>query len=97
MTKNASTTTAKVKNAPVNKGERARLGVTVVAPHEIPTGKVVVKQDTKTVGKGSLNDAGKDTIKLDLLRVGKHHLVVKYKGDGYTKASKTPLTLKVVR
>jgi hypothetical protein len=57
------------------------------------TGKLIVKDGKKTVGKGKLKK-GKFTIKVKGLAVGSHKLVVTYKGDGYTDKGKSK-TLKV--
>jgi hypothetical protein len=60
----------------------------------VPTGKVIVKDGKKTVGKGTLKN-GKFVVKLKGLKVGAHKLVVTYKGDSYTDKSKSK-KLKVV-
>lgn len=97
FTKNASTTTGKVVNPPVEKGTRGKIRTTVAAENETPSGKVVAKKGSQTIGSGMLNDKGKVTITLDRLPVGKHSVVLKYKGDGYTaKSSSETITVKVV-
>jgi hypothetical protein len=53
----------------------------------LPTGKVVVKDGSKNVGKGKVVD-GKATIKVKNLGVGVHNLIVKYAGDDYNVKSK---------
>jgi hypothetical protein len=60
----------------------------------LPTGKVTIKDGSKTIGKGKLKN-GKVTIKVKSLSVGTHNLVVKYAGDSYTDKSKSK-KLKVV-
>jgi len=60
----------------------------------VPTGKVTIKDGSKTIGKGKLKD-GKVTIKVKSLSVGTHSLVVKYAGDSFTDKSKSK-KLKVV-
>jgi hypothetical protein len=54
----------------------------------VPTGKVSIKDNGKTIGKGKLKN-GKVTIKVKSLSVGTHNLVVKYGGDSYTNKSKS--------
>ncbi len=49
----------------------------------VPTGKVIIKDGKKNVGKGKRKN-GKFTIKVKSLTVGKHKLAVIYKGDDYT-------------
>ena len=58
------------------------------------TGKVIVKDGKKKVGKGKLKK-GKFTIKVKGLAVGNHKLTVYYKGDGYTDKGKSK-ALKVI-
>jgi hypothetical protein len=63
----------------------------------VPTGKVVVKDGSKNLGKGNLKN-GQVTIKVKGLSVGTHDLVVKYAGDDYTNKSKTKkVTVTVVK
>jgi hypothetical protein len=57
------------------------------------TGKLIIKDGKKTVGKGKLKK-GKFTIKVKGLAVGSHKLVVTYKGDDFTDKGKSK-TLKV--
>lgn len=98
VTKNASTTVAKPAVTPFHKGKAAKMKVTVSAPNHTPSGKVVIKQGTKTLGSGMLNSLGKVVINMGRkLTVGKHKVVVSYKGDGYTTTSRDALTFKVVR
>ena len=52
------------------------------------TGKVIIKDGKKTVGKGKLKN-GKVNIKVKGLKVGSHKLVVQYKGDDFTDKSKS--------
>jgi hypothetical protein len=54
----------------------------------VPTGKVSIKDGSKTIGKGKLKN-GKVTIKVKSLSVGTHNLVVKYAGDKFTNKSKS--------
>ena len=54
----------------------------------VPTGKVIIKDGKKTIGKGKLKN-GKFTIKVKSLAVGTHTLTVKYTGDDYTNKSKS--------
>jgi hypothetical protein len=60
------------------------------------TGKLLIKDGKKTVGKGKLKK-GKFVVKLNGLSVGSHTLTVSYKGDGFTdkgvsKAFKVKIT-----
>lgn len=99
VTKNTSTTVAKAPTKAVPKGKAAAVAVTVKAPNQRPTGTVVLKKGTKTLAKGTLNKKGKAVIKVKKgLKVGKNKLVALYKGDGYTKPSKSKaVTVKVKR
>ena len=54
----------------------------------VATGKVTIKDGSKTIGKGKLKN-GKVTITVKSLSVGTHDLVVKYAGDDYTAKSKS--------
>ena len=61
------------------------------------TGKVIVKDGKKKVGKAKLKK-GKFVVKVKGLAVGSHSLTVSYKGDGYTdKASSKKLKLTVTK
>jgi len=73
------------------------MNVTVTAANHRPTGKVLVKQGTKTLGSATLNSLGKAVVSIGKLSVGKHNLVVLYNGDGYTTSSKKAITVKAVR
>jgi len=98
LDKNASTTTAKAP-AKVRKGTAAKVTTTVASLNDgtkVPTGKVVAKLGSKTVGTGTLS-AGKAVLKLAKLPLGKDKVVLKYAGDAYTAASKTTSVIKVVR
>lgn len=57
------------------------------------TGKLIIKDGKKTVGKGKLKN-GKFVVKVKGLGVGNHKLVVTYKGDDFTDKGKSK-TLKV--
>lgn len=97
VVKNDSTTVARPAVTPFHKGKAAKMKVTVNAAHT-PSGNVVIKEGTKTLGKGTLTSLGKVVINMgSKLAVGKHNVVVRYKGDGYTNTSKKSLTFKVVR
>ena len=54
----------------------------------VPTGKLIVKDGKKTVGKGKLKN-GKFVVKVKGLAVGKHSLTVIYKGDDFTSKGKS--------
>jgi hypothetical protein len=55
----------------------------------IPSGKLIVKDGKKKVGKGTLDSHGKAKIKVKGLKVGSHKLKVFYKGDSYNQTSKS--------
>ncbi|WP_344145851.1 Ig-like domain repeat protein [Nocardioides koreensis] len=96
--KNASATTAKAP-AKITKGSVAKVTTKVASLNDatpVPTGKVVAKLGSKTVGKGTLK-AGKAVLKLAKLPLGKDKVVLKYAGDAYTAASKTKSVIKVVK
>jgi len=59
----------------------------------VPTGKVIIKDGKKKVGKGKLKN-GKFVVKVKGLGVGSHSLTVLYKGDDYTNKG-TSKALKV--
>jgi hypothetical protein len=92
---NESITTAKARA--VDAGMAAKVKVKVVAPNEMPTGKVIAKVGTKRVAKGLLDDRGRVvlTIKPKFLKPGSTKVKVKYVGDDYTQASKTKVFVKV--
>jgi hypothetical protein len=94
ITLSKQTSTTKVKGAKtVKNGGVESLKVKVANQYSktggpVPTGKVVVKDGSKTLGKGKLKN-GKVTIKVKGLTVGSHTLVVKYGGDSFTDKSKS--------
>jgi hypothetical protein len=55
----------------------------------VPSGKLIVKDGKKKVGKGKLDKKGKAKIKIKGLKAGSHKLVVFYKGDKYDVKSKS--------
>ena len=97
VAKLSSTTTAKVKNAPVTTAERAKVLVKSVTSTGAASGKVVAKEGSKVLATGTLSDTGKVTLKLPKLKKGEHKVVFRYKGNGSTKASAKTLTLKIKR
>lgn len=96
VVKNDSTTTGTA--APVTKGEVSKVKITVAAPNETPSGKVVVKKGTNKLGTATLNSKGKAVFK-HKFPVGKNKVTLIYKGDGYTNGSRTaePVIVKVTR
>ena len=82
----ASPTTAKKGALILVKGKVTNQYAKTGGP--VATGKLVVKDGKKTVGKGKLKN-GKFKIKVKGLGVGSHKLTVLYKGDGYTDKSKS--------
>ena len=93
---NDSTTDARAKKR-IRKGKRATVNAIVTGGFSTATGDVVAMKGTRTVGQGVLAEDGTTRFKLDRLKVGKHTIVVKYLGDGFRKASKDTLTIKVVK
>ena len=76
--------------ATIRKGTAAKVVTTLASLNDgtpVPTGKVVAKLGTKTVGTGTLSN-GKAVLKLVKLPVGKDKVSVKYAGDGFTAANK---------
>jgi hypothetical protein len=93
----ASTTTAKLKNAPITTSKHAKIGAKVRTGGEPASGKVIAKEGSKVLKKATLNDSGKATLKLPLLSKGKHKIVVKYKGNSTTEPSKDVVKFKVTK
>ena len=84
VTKGASTASGKPVAKTLKTTTVAKMKVTVLpSGSRVPTGKVLVKEGTKTLGSAMLNDAGKATVKMGKLKKGKHTVKVVYKGDGY--------------
>lgn len=96
VTKNASSTVAKGP-AKVRKGKVAKLVATVTGGFSTATGKVVFMDGSKKLGTKSLNDVGKAVFKTRGLKVGKHKITAKYRGDGYRAVSRGKTTVKVIR
>ena len=90
-TKAASTTVAKLKNAPITKGEHAKILAKVRTGGDPATGVVIAKEGKKLLKKATLNSRGKAILRLPVLKRGLHKIVVKYKGNATTKASKDVL------
>ncbi len=98
-TKNASVATGKPVTKSLKTTKAAKMKVTVRSPPtRCPSGKVLVKQGTKTLGSAVLNDAGKATVNMGKLTKGKHKVKVVYKGDGYTlKGASDAITFTIVK
>ena len=95
---NGSTTDAKAPTQ-IRKGTVAKVTSTVASVNDgtpAPTGKIVAKLGTKTVGTGTVK-AGKAVMKIAKLPVGKDKLKIKYLGDAYTAPSSDSVVIKVVR
>lgn len=72
-----------------------RLNTKVPAYHT-GTGTVLVKEDGKTLGRGTLDDRGMARVALGRLEKGKHTVLVAHQGDGHNKpAESEPITFKV--
>ncbi len=83
----------------VKKGKVAKIPATVSSTSMggPVTGKVVAKEGTKTLAKGTLK-AGKVTLKLPkTLKLGKHKVTVKYLGIPSVKGSSDKVVVKVVK
>ena len=93
LTKQIGTVTAKApKSVKVGKVVTVKGKVTnefVATGGPAATGKLVIKDGKKTVGKGKVGKNGKYKIKVKNLKVGKHKLTVTYKGDDYTAKAKS--------
>jgi ABC-type phosphate transport system substrate-binding protein len=77
--------------------QHAKVAVTVKAVGVTPTGKVTVKQGSKTLATATLR-SGKATVTLPKLSAGTHKLVVVYGGSSTVGAShSTTKSLKVTR
>lgn len=97
--KYASTTRARLTNAPITTSERPKVATRVLLTEsgDPAAGRVVAKEGGKVLAKGTLNDAGKKTLVLPKLKRGAHKVVVKYKGSSTTKASQKVLSFTVRR
>ncbi|MBB6628971.1 Ig-like domain repeat protein [Nocardioides sp. KIGAM211] len=92
VTKNKSATAEKVLGK-MTHTKATKIKATVTTPgtsNKVPSGMVIVKKGSKTLGKGTLNAKGIATINLGKLKKGVYKKVVTvYKGDGYTTTSKS--------
>jgi len=98
LNKNGSVTDATAP-AKIRKGTTAKVTSTVASVNDFtpaPTGKIVAKLGTKTVGTGTVK-AGKAVMKIAKLPVGKDKLKIKYLGDSYTAPSGDTVVINVVR
>ncbi|GAB3773809.1 hypothetical protein FB382_000615 [Nocardioides ginsengisegetis] len=95
---NAAFTSIKPAVTPYKASKAAKLVTKVGAANHVPTGMVIVKEGTKTLGKAALNSLGKAVVNMGKLSPGKHALKVLYKGDSYSTAAPTQkLTVKSVK
>ncbi|MCW2833055.1 MAG: hypothetical protein JWN68_1008 [Nocardioides sp.] len=92
---NESITTAKARA--VEAGMPAKVKVKVVAPNEVPTGKVIAQIGSKRVARGVVNAKGRVVleVKAKFLTQASNKVKVKYLGDDYTGTSKTKVFVKV--
>ena len=98
VAKDSSTTKATLKNAPIDTSDHAKIAVKVRTGQGAPAaGKVVAKEGSKTLAKGTLNDYGKKKLTLPLLSKGSHKIVVKYKGNSSTESSKKTVKFTVTK
>jgi Zn-dependent metalloprotease len=93
----ASTTTAKtVKKVKATKDFKVRVKV-AKKPNGPAAGFVKILMDGKSIGGGKL-DNGRVVITVKRnLPLGKHKLVAAYQGNGTTKPSKDPFTIRVIK
>ena len=83
VVKNEATAAGKAVARTLKTTKASKLNVTVGAPNQVPTGKVVVKEGRKVLGSAKLR-RGKATVNLGKLTRGRHNVKVFYNGDGYT-------------
>ena len=89
VSKYSSKTAAKLKNAPITRAKHAKILAKVVNGNgAAAAGKVIAKEGSKVLDKGTLSGTGKETLVLPRLKKGIHKIVVKYTGNATTKASK---------
>jgi len=82
VTKVTPTVTAKLAKSSYASGQTGKVTVTVSAQGATPTGKVTVKAGTRSTSVTlKAADAGKVTVSLPRLPVGKHQVSVVYAGD----------------
>ena len=79
--------------ASVAAGKKGKGTVTVTASGATPTGKVTIKEGSKTLASGTLK-GGKVTITLPKLSKGKHSLKAVYGGDALVAGSSTSFSIK---
>ena len=97
LKKQASTTTAALADAKIQKGDKAKVTAKVKQKFGTAVGKVKVFKGKNVIGAGKLKK-GKATIVTDPFKqTGKYTLTVKYLGSGYAKPSSDKVTLKVVK
>ncbi|WP_127360052.1 Ig-like domain repeat protein [Actinacidiphila soli] len=94
-----SASTTKASAPKTAYGKTPKVAVTVTsAGSAVPTGKVTVKEGTKTLGSATLNSSGKASVSLSkTLKVATHTLTVSYAGDANTKSSKATAKLTIVK
>lgn len=62
-----------------------------------PTGKVTVKEGSKTLASVSLSSTGRGTVSLPRLKAGTHKLTVVYSGDSLWNTARTSSSVKITR
>ncbi len=94
-----STTKLVLKPTKASFGSKVTAQITVTAKGDRPTGKVTLKEGTKTLGTATVwtsGASGKATIALPRnLKVGKHKLVASYSGSETVKPSDGKATLTI--
>ena len=101
VAKSATTTSVSLSKWTAKKGSTVKATVTVKGATAAPSGKVTIKEGSKTIASGTLTvsgTTGKATITLPTsLSVGKHTLTVSYAGTAGTSASSKTVTFTVTR
>lgn len=92
-------TAAALSASSVRYGATTNVSVRVVGSGGTPVGPVVVTSGGRQVGQGTLDAAGKATIKVPskALKVGSNTLTVGYAGDAVFAASADDVTLKITK
>jgi len=84
----ASATTLKSSATSSLFGNAITFTATVTSPHGIPSGRVVLKDGTATIGSGNLDAHGKAKIIVSTFSRGPHSVIATYNGNhDYVKSS----------
>jgi len=85
----------KVKS--VSAKSHAKVTVAVSGTGVTPTGKVTVKEGSKTLASVSLSKTGRGTVSLPRLKAGTHKLTVVYGGDSLWNTARTSSSVRITR